>query len=99
MTTPICMHAILFRLNKPNESQPDAQRRWDTVAYDIERLLPKTGNISCSLRGCILILGGSDSPILSTAINHAVNHKLAYTLTFFEKATVWNYDPPTVTEK
>src|SRR5271169_107833 len=94
MTPAICMHAILFQLTKLGVEQESEQRKWEVAAYEIEQLQPKTGTTSRSLKGVLLILDGSESPLLSKAINLAVNCRLSYTITFFEKGTVWNYDPP-----
>jgi hypothetical protein len=90
------VQAILFQLKKLGVEQESERRKWESAAYEIEQLQPKTGTASHSLKGVLLILDGNESPLLSKAINHAASRHLSYSLTFFEKATVWNYDPPTV---
>jgi hypothetical protein len=79
------MDAILFQLKKPLETKQEDQRRFDSALFEI------TGNYE----GTLLILSGKDSPQLGKAIQIAVARGLPYTLTFFEKATNWNYDPMT----
>jgi hypothetical protein len=92
------MNAILFQLTKLPENQTDKQRKWQAAAYEISKsdtdIPANTGNMFCFHEGCILILDGSASPALAKAIISAEQRQLSYTITFFEKATTWNYDPP-----
>ena len=88
------MDAILFQLKRLDENQADAENRWRAAAYDIWQLQPNADNTFCSQEGHLLILDGSASPALAKAIDFASNRQLSYTITFFEKATTWNYDPP-----
>jgi hypothetical protein len=90
------MNAILFQLKKLNENQSADQGKWHAAKEEIWQLQTTAENIFCGREGYLLIRDGNASPLLAKAISSAASRNLAYSLTFFDGSTEWNFDPKPV---
>jgi hypothetical protein len=88
------MNAILIQLEKPVGGTEPENENWRKAITEFSGISPNKENVLLNPLGCLLSLDGDASPDLATAITVAVKYKIAYKITFFEKATEWNHDPP-----
>jgi hypothetical protein len=88
------MNAILIQLKKPNDATSPAHENWLKAINEFSGISPSKENVLLNPLGCLLSLDGDASPDLAKAITVAVKWKIPYKITFFEKATEWNYSPP-----
>jgi hypothetical protein len=86
------MHSILFQLKKPLETEAHAHAQWQQAATDVSKNIPIGRTDILAGEGFLLLSGENAVHYLAPAITLAVNARVPYKITFFEKASEWNCD-------
>jgi hypothetical protein len=89
---PNYMNAILLQLTKPAQKTGREYESWQRAASDLANFSSKADNSMCDREGRLVILDADASDVLGRSIASAATCGVSYKITFFEKASEWNYE-------